>query len=430
MLAGAAHTVIMLSRRAWFYPVNTERDFWQGHLPKVSFLFGRKREVLTLLQEYLGAAVLIFMAELGDKTELLALTFAVRFSVKQVLGGVFFGSLANHGVAVLIGSYLAQALPVAGLQVAAGFLFLGFALWTLRDAADDEEAKQQGGPRWGPMLTVALAFFVGELGDKTQLTAMTLAASSTAPLLVLAGTVTGMVLTSGLGIWVGSRLGKRVPEEPMKLASAGIFTAFGLMALALRAPAWLLQPLLVVPFLVLFASLLVVYARPVYLRLRAPEPPTTAFRRASDELYRKVQGIRDLVGDLCLGPKVCSICSGVHCGIGAAKSELDEILASGQLPHDGVFSPDTVTADRKGLSRDAMAAALFNVLQALAGEQRVKHSTAWLQQVRQHLELAYFGEVLSFAGDVPAYLESISQYDAPLAVELRAAIDACQGKGA
>src|SRR6056297_3848201 len=144
--------------------------------------------------EFIKAFMLIFVAEMGDKTQILAMTFATRYSVKKVLLGIFIGSLLNHGLAVALGTVLSKRFPIDRIQIIAGLAFIFFAVWTLRNEDDEEEENEK--IKYGAVITVALAFFIGELGDKTQLAAITLAAASKHLLLVLAGTVSAMVATS------------------------------------------------------------------------------------------------------------------------------------------------------------------------------------------------------------------------------------------
>ncbi len=95
---------------------------------------------------------------MGDKTQILAMAFATKYKVKMVLIGIFFGSLLNHGLAVVLGSYLSRFVPVSAIQMVAGFAFVVFALWTLQMDEDNDEDKKIGGSL-GPIMTVATAFF-------------------------------------------------------------------------------------------------------------------------------------------------------------------------------------------------------------------------------------------------------------------------------
>ena len=155
-----------------------------------------------MMIEMLKAFFLIFIAEMGDKTQILAMAFATRFPVKKVLAGVFIGVLLNHGLGVIVGKYISDFLPTNIIQIVAGVVFISFAFWTLK-VEDDEDKDEEQKYKFGPVLTVALAFFIGELGDKTQLTAITLATNTSYPLAILGGTVLGMIMTCSIGILIG-----------------------------------------------------------------------------------------------------------------------------------------------------------------------------------------------------------------------------------
>src|SRR5690554_3359251 len=154
-----------------------------------------------MLTELIKASLLIFLAELGDKTQILAMAFALQYSVFQVLTGVALGSFLNHGLAVIIGSYLSNLIPISALRLGSALLFLAFGFWSLW--SEEEHLNSDRKALGSPIVVVALAFFLGELGDKTQLTAIALASNAVFPAAVLAGTVLGMVLTSLGGIYVG-----------------------------------------------------------------------------------------------------------------------------------------------------------------------------------------------------------------------------------
>jgi putative Ca2+/H+ antiporter (TMEM165/GDT1 family) len=173
-----------------------------------------------MIQEMVKALMLIFVAEMGDKTQILAMAFATRFPVRKVLIGIGLGAFLNHSLAVVLGSYLSRLVPINTIQMIAGAAFVGFALWTLKH--DKEEDEEEPSFKFGPVATVSLAFFLGELGDKTQLTAITLAADAKYPLMILAGTVSGMIATGALGIIIGKKLGDKIPELGIKLLAASI----------------------------------------------------------------------------------------------------------------------------------------------------------------------------------------------------------------
>ena len=184
-----------------------------------------------MLQEFIQSFLLIFVAEMGDKTQILAMTFATQYKLGSVLLGIFVGVLANHGLAVLVGTYLSDILPIQTLQIIAGFCFIAFGLWTLKPENEENEVQNRKKRNFGPMLTVAAAFFIGELGDKTQLTAITLAANSRLPIIILTGTVSAMMLTGGLGIFVGTKIGDKIPKSIIKIAASAIFILLGFLKL-------------------------------------------------------------------------------------------------------------------------------------------------------------------------------------------------------
>jgi Ca2+/H+ antiporter, TMEM165/GDT1 family len=174
----------------------------------------------------------IFVAELGDKSQLMALTFAARYRAWMVLVAVTIATLLVHAGSVLLGAAVALAVPTAAIQVVAGVAFLAFAAWTLRGdqlgEGDERRAAQRG--RWA-ILTIGTAFFLAELGDKTMLATITLATTQE-PWGTWLGSTAGMVAADGIAIGVGAVLGTRLPERAIKLLAAGSFFVFGGLLIA------------------------------------------------------------------------------------------------------------------------------------------------------------------------------------------------------
>ncbi|WP_070000776.1 TMEM165/GDT1 family protein [Cellulosilyticum sp. I15G10I2] len=182
-----------------------------------------------MTRELLSAFLLVFVAEMGDKTQILAMMFATRYKARSVLAGVFIGSLLNHGLAVLLGNQLGCLIPLTLLGTIAGLAFIYFAFTSLRY---EEGEKEELINYKSPIITVASAFFIGELGDKTQLAAITLSMDAVCPWEILIGTVGAMVATSVMGIWVGSKIGKNIPDIFIKTFSAALFFVFGIIKLS------------------------------------------------------------------------------------------------------------------------------------------------------------------------------------------------------
>ncbi len=175
------------------------------------------------------ALSLVFIAEMGDKTQLVALAFATRFRAGVVLAGVFVATLVIHLGSVAIGEVAGQALPRFWIDLLAGIAFIGFGVWTLRGDELDEEKRAPG--RFGPFLTVATTFFLAELGDKTMLATVTIASQQASFVGVWLGSTVGMVLADGLAIVVGQVMGKRFPHKLIRYTAAVIFIASGVFTL-------------------------------------------------------------------------------------------------------------------------------------------------------------------------------------------------------
>lgn len=183
-----------------------------------------------MLSELFSSLFFIAAAEMGDKTQLVALAFAARYRARDVLAGVFAATLAVHLFSVLIGQGLGSVVPEFYIKAAAGLSFIGFGIWTLRgDSLDDDHGKPD---RFGPFLTVATAFFIAELGDKTMLATISLATRYESFVGVWVGSTIGMVAADGLAVLIGHKLGKKLPEKTIQYVSAAIFIVFGIALLA------------------------------------------------------------------------------------------------------------------------------------------------------------------------------------------------------
>ncbi len=173
----------------------------------------------------------IFVAELGDKSQLMALTFATRFRMAPVLIGITAATALVHALSVLAGAALGAAIPTRALNIAAAVAFVGFGLWTLRgDHLSESDEQRAARPARNAILAVGTVFFVAELGDKTMLATITLAARSDG-LGTWAGSTLGMVAADALAIIVGRQLGARLPERTIRLGAAASFFVFAVLLL-------------------------------------------------------------------------------------------------------------------------------------------------------------------------------------------------------
>ena len=216
-----------------------------------------------MLYVFAVAAVLVALAELGDKTQLLALALTCKYGAWRVLAGIVLGILSVNLLSTLAGTLVGRLLPQGLLPFFSGVLFIGFGIWTLRGEKDGDEESEDVPGRLGPVLAIAAAFFLAELGDKTQIMTMAVAADPAAVLRALGGVgpaianalgslgVTARALTSTesfWGVWLGSSLGllvadgiaivagvalgKKLPARLITRIAGVVFILFGIASLA------------------------------------------------------------------------------------------------------------------------------------------------------------------------------------------------------
>ncbi len=178
------------------------------------------------MDAFLLSLLMVFIAELGDKTQLVALSLATRYNARVVLLGILTATLGVHLISVGLGGAAGELLPTDWIRFIAGLAFIAFGFWTLRgdEICDDDGACRKART---PFWVVTITFFLAELGDKTMITTVTLAAERSL-FWVWLGSSLGMVVSDGLAILVGQVMGKNLPERLVKAIAACIFFAFGL----------------------------------------------------------------------------------------------------------------------------------------------------------------------------------------------------------
>ncbi len=183
------------------------------------------------MESLFAALGVVFVAELGDKTQLVALSFGARHRLAPVMAGVVAAYMATNLLSVVVGGLLGATLPTRAIGLTGGVLFLVFAAWTLRGGGDEDEVAEDAGEgetSSGVAVTVsvATAMFVAELGDKTMLATTTLAAKGN-PVMVWIGATVGIILAGFLGVLLGRWFGARLPERVTRIGSAALFAVFG-----------------------------------------------------------------------------------------------------------------------------------------------------------------------------------------------------------
>jgi putative Ca2+/H+ antiporter (TMEM165/GDT1 family) len=185
------------------------------------------------MSAFLISTGIIFVAELGDKSQLVALYLATRYRWWLVLAGVSLATLIVHLGSVIIGRAFAEILPEGVLLVVVGLSFFAFAAWSIRgDHLDDSEQHVQTVPLLGAFGVVTISFFVSELGDKTQLATISLAGGSSDTIGVWLGSTLGMVLADALAIGAGLLVGRKLPHRTIAVGAASLFVVFGVLAIA------------------------------------------------------------------------------------------------------------------------------------------------------------------------------------------------------
>ena len=187
------------------------------------------------MQAFLVSTGIVGLAEIGDKTQLLALVLAARFRKPwPIVLGILVATIANHAMAGALGAWVTTQLSPQNLRWILGASFLAMAVWMLIPDQLDEDEVGGKAPRFGVFGTTALVFFLAEMGDKTQIATVMLAARYD-PFWVVAGTTLGMMLADAPVVWLGARATRVLPLRVVHIVSALVFAVLGLLALLLPA---------------------------------------------------------------------------------------------------------------------------------------------------------------------------------------------------
>lgn len=185
-----------------------------------------------MIEAFLSSTAVVALAEIGDKTMLLAIVLAARLRAPwAILAGILVATLANHALAALVGSQVAGLLQADWFRIAVALGFVAMAAWTLvpDKLEDDENTVRSTG---GAFLTTLVSFFLVEMGDKTQIATIALAAHYQSVLVVAAGTTLGMMLVNGPAVFLGEAIERRVSMKLTRALAALLFLVLGLWQLA------------------------------------------------------------------------------------------------------------------------------------------------------------------------------------------------------
>jgi putative Ca2+/H+ antiporter (TMEM165/GDT1 family) len=184
------------------------------------------------MHAFLIATGLVALAEIGDKTQLLALILAARFRrPAPIIGGIVLATAVNHALAGAVGAWLVARLGPDVLRWVLGVSFIAMAAWTL---VPDKAEEGGGNSRWGVFLTTVVSFFLAEMGDKTQIATVALAARFHSFVAVVLGTTTGLLLADIPAVLLGDRLTHRLPMRALRAVAAAAFALLGALTLLHR----------------------------------------------------------------------------------------------------------------------------------------------------------------------------------------------------
>lgn len=184
------------------------------------------------MDAFIASTLLVALAEIGDKTQLLSFVLAARLRRPwAIILGILVATLANHALAGWVGTWLGSFFSPEVLRWTTGIVFVAFGLWTLKpDELDDDDAPQS--THAGAFITTTIAFFLAEMGDKTQFATIALAAKYDALLWVVAGTTLGMLAANIPAVLIGEKLAARLPLKQIRWTAAAVFALTGALTLA------------------------------------------------------------------------------------------------------------------------------------------------------------------------------------------------------
>ncbi len=173
----------------------------------------------------------VTLAEIGDKTQLLAFILAARFKKPlPIIGGILLATIINHGLAGVLGAWITSTLTPEVLRWVLGISFIGMALWTMiPDKIEEEETHIA--QRFGVFGATLITFFLAEMGDKTQIATVAMSAHYAAPVMVVIGTTLGMLIADVPAVFVGDKLAGKIPMRLVHSIAAGVFAVLGIATL-------------------------------------------------------------------------------------------------------------------------------------------------------------------------------------------------------
>lgn len=180
------------------------------------------------MEAFLSSTLAVAIAEIGDKTQLLTLFLAARFTQRNaIILGILVATLVNHAVSALVGNWVIQFVPANVIPWAVGLSFIAVGLWVL--IPDKDEEANSGALKYGAFVATCVLFFIAEIGDKTQIATIVLAAKYQAPVAVVAGSTLGLMLANVPVVYCGKWIMERVPLHLARYGACALFSLLGVL---------------------------------------------------------------------------------------------------------------------------------------------------------------------------------------------------------
>ena len=267
-----------------------------------------------IMEALILALILVSIAEIGDKTQIMAMAYSKKLTVRSVLSGVFLGALMSHGLAVIVGTFIRPFFPTEGITFITGLLFILFGLLSLGVA--ERYSKDRESTESANVFSIGWSFFKGEFGDKTQLVTLTLAIQFHEPLWVFTGAVAGMLLITVLGIATGTKFGSKFPEYRLRVLAWGMFFLVGSYQIFTSAYVYDMGMIFMILLMGIVTALTLF--RWVIFRRQTKEISMSVLKQEAESLMH-FRG--QIVTDLCTG---CENCMGANCAVNCMLTLLED----------------------------------------------------------------------------------------------------------
>lgn len=357
-----------------------------------------------MLLEFLKTFLLIIAAEVGDKTQILALSFSLSYSIKEIFYGFLLGSTASLGLAVVAGQIISNLISAEYLYYLSAGIFLFFGFLNIIKYSENPEKKNFNIKN--KIFLIALTFFIVELGDKTQFSAFAVASKSSYPIANLIGGIVSILSVSVIFIIMSRKLGSRLPEKTIKISSSFVFIIIGLVNLTYGLPGFIKNTIYYLLFMILIVGLYIFISIRFYKMTKKED---NSLRKSSKKLYDYYNKLSNYIDNICLGSEACGNCMEENCIIGYTKEIITDIIYDRDVKEKE--KKELYPSLKKNFNRERVYASLSIIISFLAEHpEYTDEELSVLNKTRNNLEIILFGKSLKFK-NIDYYLEHISALD-------------------